>query len=71
MEIAPEQFATIEHYLPRQRGNVSLRNPGFGQCDPFMWVNFELAPTLKGPGCVLRLSFFSFRRIDKNSHYHD
>jgi hypothetical protein len=26
MEITPEQFATIEHCLPRQRGNVSLGN---------------------------------------------
>ena len=26
MEITPEQFATIEHCLPRQRGNVSLSN---------------------------------------------
>ncbi|KGH21288.1 transposase [Comamonas thiooxydans] len=26
MEITPEQFATIEHCLPKQRGNVSLSN---------------------------------------------
>lgn len=26
MEITAEQFATIEHCLPRQRGNVSLSN---------------------------------------------
>jgi transposase len=26
MEITPEQFATIEHCLPRQRGNVTLSN---------------------------------------------
>ena len=26
MEIMPEQFVTIEHCLPRQRGNVSLSN---------------------------------------------
>jgi transposase len=26
MEITPEQFATIEHCLPTQRGNVSLSN---------------------------------------------
>jgi hypothetical protein len=26
MEITPEQFATIEHCLPWQRGNVSLSN---------------------------------------------
>lgn len=26
MEITPKQFATIEHCLPRQRGNVSLGN---------------------------------------------
>jgi transposase len=26
MEITSEQFATIEHCLPRQRGNVSLSN---------------------------------------------
>ena len=26
MEITHEQFATIEHCLPRQRGNVSLSN---------------------------------------------
>jgi hypothetical protein len=26
MEITPEQFAKIEHCLPRQRGNVSLSN---------------------------------------------
>ena len=26
MEITPAQFAQIEHYLPTQRGNVSLSN---------------------------------------------
>jgi transposase len=26
METTPEQFATIEHCLPRQRGHVSLSN---------------------------------------------
>ena len=26
MEITAQQFATIEHCLPRQRGNVSLSN---------------------------------------------
>ena len=26
MEITPAQFATIEHCLPKQRGNVSLSN---------------------------------------------
>lgn len=26
MEITPEQFSTIEHCFPRQRGNVSLSN---------------------------------------------
>src|SRR4051812_36010335 len=26
MEITPEQFARIEHCLPRQRGNVSMQN---------------------------------------------
>ena len=26
MELTPEQYARIEPYLPRQRGNVSLRN---------------------------------------------
>lgn len=26
MEITAEQFATIEHCLPKQRGNVSLSN---------------------------------------------
>ena len=27
MEITPVQFEQIEHYLPTQRGNVSLSNP--------------------------------------------